>query len=240
MNTGRLAPPGKTRACPHCKATILESSSVCPGCNHHLRFDTAGRERTKATPLSVEGTIRHPASGSAWEYSVVLAVRNSRGEELTRQVVGVGALQPSEERTFALAVEVFAASEVREGAPAAAAPGAAATAAAVTGAAASAARPLARPALRPGTQLPPDPRPPAPPRSEPRVLPAASVGGRPDPRPASAPPRDARAPTSGLPGRDVRAPAPALSGRDPRAPAPPPSGRDPRLPAKEPLPPKAK
>jgi hypothetical protein len=37
----------------------------------------------------------------------MLSIRNERGEEITRQVVGVGALQPAELRTFTLAVEVF-------------------------------------------------------------------------------------------------------------------------------------
>ena len=36
---GRLAASGKTRVCPHCKTVILESANVCPGCQHHLRFD---------------------------------------------------------------------------------------------------------------------------------------------------------------------------------------------------------
>jgi hypothetical protein len=57
--------------------------------------------------LSVEGTIRHPAGAPPWEYAVVVAIRNAKGEEVARQVVGVGALQPSDERTFSLAVEVF-------------------------------------------------------------------------------------------------------------------------------------
>ena len=35
-------------------------------------------------------------------------IRNEKGEEVARQVVGVGALGPKEERTFTLAVEVFA------------------------------------------------------------------------------------------------------------------------------------
>ena len=35
----RPSPTGKTRTCPHCKAVILESLSICPGCMHHLRFD---------------------------------------------------------------------------------------------------------------------------------------------------------------------------------------------------------
>jgi hypothetical protein len=101
--------PGKTRTCPHCKATILESAMVCPGCQHHLRFDPAAqRMLPAATPLKVEGTIRHPPGGDVWEYSIVLSVRNGRGEELTRQVVGVGALAPEDVRSFSLAVELFA------------------------------------------------------------------------------------------------------------------------------------
>ncbi|MGH8304167.1 MAG: hypothetical protein ACRETG_00995, partial [Steroidobacteraceae bacterium] len=42
-----------------------------------------------------------------WEYFVVIAVRNDRGEEVTRQVVSVGALQSTEKRTFTLSVEVL-------------------------------------------------------------------------------------------------------------------------------------
>jgi hypothetical protein len=38
---------------------------------------------------------------------MLLTIRNEQGEEIARQVVGVGALQPDEERTFTLAVEVF-------------------------------------------------------------------------------------------------------------------------------------
>ena len=111
MNTtGRLVAPGKSRTCPHCKATILDSATVCPGCNHHLRFDPASlaqRARSDIAPLRVEGTIRHPANGGPWEYSIVIAIRNGRGEEISRQVVGVGALLPAEQRTFSLSVEVF-------------------------------------------------------------------------------------------------------------------------------------
>lgn len=101
--------PGQARTCPLCKATILESASVCPGCRHHLRFDAkAGpQEWVSFSPLSVEGTIRHSASGGAWEYSVVLAILDEEGEEIARQVVGVGAVKPAEQRTFALSVEVF-------------------------------------------------------------------------------------------------------------------------------------
>jgi hypothetical protein len=100
---------GKTRTCPHCKATILESLSICPGCLHHLRFDqeAAKRQVAATTALRVEGVIRHPPSQEPWEYFVVITIRNDRGEEVTRQVVSVGALQSTEKRTFALSVEVL-------------------------------------------------------------------------------------------------------------------------------------
>jgi hypothetical protein len=121
MNQVRVASPGKTRSCPHCKATILESAAICPGCHGHLKAMAAQQQRPGVTisPLRVEGTIRHPPTGEPWEYSVVLAIRNGRGEEITRQVVGVGALLPSEQRTFTLSVEVFA---PRDSRPAEAAP----------------------------------------------------------------------------------------------------------------------
>jgi hypothetical protein len=101
--------PGKTRTCPHCKATILESLSICPGCLHHLRFDQeAARRQVAATSaLRVEGVIRHPPLEEPWEYFVVIAIRNDRGEEVARQVVNVGALQSAEKRTFALSVEML-------------------------------------------------------------------------------------------------------------------------------------
>lgn len=100
---------GRTRVCPHCKATILESAPVCPQCRHHLRFvgGAAPPKPAGFSALSVQGTVRHPDRGGAWEYSVVLAIRNERGEEISRQVVGVGALRDSESRTFALSVEVL-------------------------------------------------------------------------------------------------------------------------------------
>jgi hypothetical protein len=105
----RPVAPGKTRTCPHCKATILESLSICPGCLHHLRFDqeAAKRQVAATSALKVEGVIRHPPLEEAWEYFVVIAIRNDRGEEVTRQVVSVGALQGTEKRTFALSVEML-------------------------------------------------------------------------------------------------------------------------------------
>ena len=108
---------GKTRTCPHCKATILESLSICPGCLHHLRFDqeAAKRQVAATSALRVEGIIRHPPHEEAWEYFVVLSIRNDRGEEVTRQVVSVGALQGTEKRTFSLSVETMPAQIVTAG-----------------------------------------------------------------------------------------------------------------------------
>ncbi len=101
--------PGKARACPHCKATILESASICPACRHYVRSDARDAQRAlpSFSPLRVEGTIRHPAIGEPWEYSVLLTIHDERGKELARHVVGIGALHPTEQRTFVLAVEVF-------------------------------------------------------------------------------------------------------------------------------------
>jgi hypothetical protein len=117
MTTVRQGTAGATRTCPHCRAIILESASVCPACQHHLRFDPGAAERAVPSflPLRVEGTIRHPSVGEPWEYSVVLSIRNDRGEEIARQVVGVGALQPLEQRTFTLAVEVFTPADAKLG-----------------------------------------------------------------------------------------------------------------------------
>ena len=111
MNS-RVATPGKTRICPHCKTTILESARVCPGCQHHLRFDSNAALESRAqrtfSALRVEGAFRNPAGADAWEYSVVVSIRNDRGEEVARKVVGVGALNSSESRTVTLSVDVFA------------------------------------------------------------------------------------------------------------------------------------
>jgi hypothetical protein len=108
IGASRPGTAGATRACPHCKATILESSAVCPACRGHLRFDSAAQShniRPSTTSLKVEGAIRQPTDGSVSEYSMLLTIRNERGEEVARQLVGVGALRPGEERTFSLTVE---------------------------------------------------------------------------------------------------------------------------------------
>jgi hypothetical protein len=105
----RPSPTGKTRTCPHCKAVILESLSICPGCMHHLRFDSEAAKRQVAatSALKVEGVIRHPPVEEAWEYYITISIRNDRGEEIDRQVINVGALQGAEKRTFTLSVEVL-------------------------------------------------------------------------------------------------------------------------------------
>ena len=102
MSTPRPGTAGATRSCPHCKTTILESASVCPACKHHLRFDeaavTARRAAETIVPLRVQGTVKHPVEGAAWEYTVVLTIRNGRGDE---------------ERTFTLAVEAVPRSDLK-------------------------------------------------------------------------------------------------------------------------------
>ena len=107
---GRVGTPGKTRICPHCKTTILESASVCPGCNHHLRFDpkaiAESRARATFSALRVEGAFRNPEGAEAWEYSVVVSIKNEQGKEIARKLIGVGAMAPDELRTFNLSVEV--------------------------------------------------------------------------------------------------------------------------------------
>jgi len=67
------------------------------------------------TPLRVEGNIHHPAGGEPWEYTIVVTIRNSRGEEIARKLVGVGALASGEQCTFSLAVEAVEARTRRPG-----------------------------------------------------------------------------------------------------------------------------
>lgn len=113
MTAPRTGLPGATRSCPHCQETILESAAVCPACRHHLRFAAPVAEAGAAaqTPLRVEGQFRNPAEGGTWEYSMVLTIRNERGEEIARRIVGVGAIQPEEQRTFTLSVEMLPAND---------------------------------------------------------------------------------------------------------------------------------
>jgi hypothetical protein len=108
----RPGSPGATRACPHCKETILESAAVCPQCKHHVRFAGAGgaggalEPGETLTALKIEGSIRQPNDVAAWEYSVVVSIKNEQGKEIARKLIGVGAMAPDELRTFNHSVEV--------------------------------------------------------------------------------------------------------------------------------------
>jgi len=107
MSGARLGIPGATRSCPHCRETVLESAIVCPACRHYLRADAAVDEpqATALTPLRIEGSIRHPVDGDPWEYTVVVSIADDRGKEIAHKLIGVGAMNPNEQRTFTLSVE---------------------------------------------------------------------------------------------------------------------------------------
>jgi hypothetical protein len=108
MSTPRPGTPGAVRECPHCKESILESAAVCPACKHHLRFDDglAAIATHGHTPLHIEGSFRNPADNLDWEYSLIVTIRNERGQEIARKLIGVGALNPNEQRSFSLSVEM--------------------------------------------------------------------------------------------------------------------------------------
>ncbi len=114
---------GEAWKCPHCGERILRSALTCPACRRHLRFDavTNARPVVRPTlcPLNVEGTIRHSGSAPLSEYSVIIEVREDRGEliarrtvnvgVIARRTVNVGALQPGQARRISLRVEMQAA-----------------------------------------------------------------------------------------------------------------------------------
>ena len=139
---------------------MLESAAVCPGCRHHLRFSGSGQARAadeSYCALSVDGTIAHKASASPASIASCWMSADERGEQLVRQVVGVGVLQPGELRRVNLSVEMMpvrsaAAAKAAAKAPSAAAPAPLAAKAASTvpaGAASAPAIPAPQPA-RPG------------------------------------------------------------------------------------------
>ena len=115
MSSGRPPSPGATRQCPHCRDTVLESAAVCPSCRHYLRFDAVNDALPvpAVTPLRIEGSIRHPPDGEPWEYTVVVSIYNDRGQEIARKLVGVGAMNPNEQRSFTLSVEAVSAEAKR-------------------------------------------------------------------------------------------------------------------------------
>jgi len=120
VNTFR-APAGATRLCPHCRAVILQSASSCPACRKHLKFEpgAAATPAPSFSALNLEGAVRHPNVGQPWEYSVLVSVKNDKGEEVARQVVNVGALEPGEQRSFTFSVDVFVPGDAKTTTPAA-------------------------------------------------------------------------------------------------------------------------
>jgi len=111
MSSLRPGSPGATRECPHCRETILDSANVCPACRHYLRFDAGAivPQTPALTPLRIEGSIRHPADGEPWEYTIVVSMRNDRGEEIAHRLIGVGAMNANEQCAFTLSVEAVSA-----------------------------------------------------------------------------------------------------------------------------------
>ena len=106
----RRATVGKTRSCPHCRATILESAAVCPACRHHLRFENRREEQAlpaSEVALKVSGQFGRETASGPGEYHVVVVIRDAGGAELARKVIGVGGLAPGEERRVDLSVEIF-------------------------------------------------------------------------------------------------------------------------------------
>ncbi len=90
---------------------------MCPACKHYLRYGVgeAAAPVPAITPLRVEASIRHPDGGEPWEYTVVVSIRNERGEEIARKLVGVGAMQGNEQRFVTLSVEAVAAKSAPKG-----------------------------------------------------------------------------------------------------------------------------
>jgi hypothetical protein len=109
MSVVRQGPVGATRICPHCKATVLLSASICPGCQHHLRFNASGSESQPVgyAAMRMQGTIEHRSADESCEYCVVVAISNDQGEKIARQVVGVGALKPGEHHNYSFSVELL-------------------------------------------------------------------------------------------------------------------------------------
>jgi hypothetical protein len=99
---------GATRVCPHCKATVLQSAVICPGCQHHLRFTSgsADAEGRGVPAVKIEGTIQHTVRNEQCEYCVVVSITNERGEKIARHVVGVGGLQPGERHKYSFSVDL--------------------------------------------------------------------------------------------------------------------------------------
>ena len=109
MSVARAGTIGATRICPHCKAIVLQSANICPGCQHHLRFNSTNTEPQVEghSAMRIEGSIRHTARDESCEYCVVISITNERGEKIARHVVGVGALQPGEKHKYSFSVDLM-------------------------------------------------------------------------------------------------------------------------------------
>jgi hypothetical protein len=103
---------GEAWKCPHCRERILRSAVTCPACRRHLRIDavTTARPAARPTlcPLNVEGTIRLSTNAALSEYSVIIEVREDRGDLISRRIVNVGALEPGQARRVTLRIEMQA------------------------------------------------------------------------------------------------------------------------------------
>jgi hypothetical protein len=194
---------------------------------HHLRFDSeaAKRQVAAAPALRVEGIIRHPPLEQPLEYFVIIAIRNDRGEEVTRQVVNVGALQAAEKRTFTLSVEVLP--------PQAPVPPQKSNASTGTFRAPLAPQPSAA-TVRPSTPAPSTPGATSAPQAQPKPpTPPTSSAAASTPKPATAgaqpvAPRQASNPSAPGTPNTPKAPAPNTGGytnpNNPPSPAQPASG----------------
>jgi hypothetical protein len=109
MSVARAGALGATRVCPHCKAVVLQSANICPGCQHHLRFNsgTAEPQAEGQSAMRIEGSIRHSGRDENCEYCVVVSITNEKGEKIARHVVGVGALQPGEKHKYSFSVDLM-------------------------------------------------------------------------------------------------------------------------------------
>jgi hypothetical protein len=108
MSVVRAGALGATRICPHCKAVVLQSASICPGCQHHLRFNSTNAEPQAegVSAMRIEGSIHHAVRDESCEYCVVVSITNQKGEKIARHVVGVGALQPGEKHKYIFSVDL--------------------------------------------------------------------------------------------------------------------------------------
>jgi hypothetical protein len=76
-----------------------------------LRFERRGNapeeQQAGHVALKVSGQFSRPATEGPGEYSVVVVIRDARGTEIARKVIGVGGLAPGDERVVDLTVELF-------------------------------------------------------------------------------------------------------------------------------------